>query len=290
MQTLREFLAEADSKGIALGHFNISDLVAFKAIIEAAQELGVPVLIGTSEGEREFVGLREAAALVRSAREAGIPVFLNADHTHSMEKAKAAVDAGYDEVLFDGGKLPLEENIAQTREVVEYAKSKNKEILVEGELGFIGSSSEILRSLPPGAAASEKDFTSPEEAKLFAEETGVDLLAPAVGNIHGIVLGGGEPPLDIARIGEIHRAAGAHLVLHGGSGTSDADFKAAIAAGIRIVHINTEIRVAWRKGVEAGLAANPDEVAPYKILPPALEGVKKIVKARLALFSDITRS
>src|SRR3990167_1837349 len=183
MKLLRETLAEAQEKGGAVGHFNISDLVALKAIFEAAWELNVPVLIGTSEGERDFLGPRQAAALVRALREEHqFPIFLNADHTHSMEKAKEAVAAGYDAILFDGAKLNWEENVTQTKFVVEYVKSVNPDILVEGEIGYIGSSSELLKEIPAGAAVRPEDLTTPEQAAEFVKRTGVDPLAPGAGN------------------------------------------------------------------------------------------------------------
>lgn len=289
MQTLREVIEHAKEKGTAIGHFNVSELTALKAIFEAARELGLPVIIGVSEGEREFIGTHAAAALVRSVREEfDYPIFLNADHTHSFEKALVAARAGYDAVLFDGGELPWEENIAQTKRVVQELKTINPAILIEGELGYIGTSSEIFSEIPKGAAITPGDLTTPEQAKMFVEHTGVDLLAPAVGNIHGMFANAPNPALDIARIAAIKEAAGVPLVLHGGSGTSDSDFTAARNAGISIVHINTEIRLAWRRGLEEGLKANPTTVAPYKILPGAVAAVKAVVKNRLVLFSGLS--
>lgn len=288
MRKLIEYVRDAESKHIALGHFNISDISALKAIFEAAQELNIPVMIGVSEGEREFIGVRQVAALIKSLREEyDYPIFLNADHTHSLEKAREAAEAGFDEVLFDGGKLPLSENIAQTKAVVQALKAINPEIIVEGELGYIGSASEVLKEIPAGAAIKPEDLTTPEQAAEFVAATGVDMLAPAVGNLHGMLSGAPEPALDIARIAAIKNAVKVPLVLHGGSGNSDDDFKKAIAAGINIIHINTEIRLAWRKGLEAGLAKNPNEVAPYKILPDALGAVKKVVRNKLRLFANI---
>lgn len=283
--TIREVLTQNESRGI--GHFNISDLSALRAILEAAQILNVPIFIGTSEGEREFIGEREAVALIRSAREElSIPIFLNADHTYSLEKIKRAVGAGYDAVIFDGSKLSYEENIRQTREAVEYVRRTRPEVIVEGELGYIGTSSKILKEIPKGVSLSPEDLTSPEEARRFVRETGVDLLAPAVGNIHGMLVSGESPGLDIPRIAAIRQACGVPLVLHGGSGTTDQDFVAAIRAGVAIVHINTEIRKSWRKGIEAALA-DPDEVAPYKILESAKKEVKKTVLMRLNLFTSL---
>ncbi|MDD5547784.1 MAG: class II fructose-bisphosphate aldolase family protein [Candidatus Pacebacteria bacterium] len=284
---LKEIIREAGNKKTAIGHFNISDLVALKAIFESAQELNVPVIIGTSEGEAGFVDIEQTAALIKSLRqEHNFPIFLNADHFHSLEGIKKAVAAGYDAVLFDAGKLPIEENIKKTKEVVDYVRSVNPNILIEGELGYIGTSSKIFEGVPEGVSIKPEDLTTQEQAERFVKETGVDLLAPAVGNIHGII-SSGNPNLDIERIKQICKTAGASIVLHGGSGISDKDFISAIEAGVSIIHINTELRIAWRKGVEEGLAENPKEVAPYKILPEAVEEIKKVVRARLKLFNKL---
>ncbi len=298
MRSLRDILKEADKKGVAIGHFNISDLGMLNAIAEVARELNVPVIIGTSEGEREFIETKEAAALVKTLRdEHDQEIFLNADHTHSLEKIKEAVKAGYDAVLFDGGKLPMEENIRQTKEVVEYARSKSEEIIVEGELGYIGSGSTIRKEIPKGAAIKPEDLTTPEEASDFVQATGVDLLAPAVGNIHGMLvrrsLGEGgfaegyDYPLDTDRIRAVRMAAKVPLVLHGGSGNTDADFLLAIDAGVRIIHISTELRAAWREGMEKSLKEKPEEIAPYKLMGPALDEMKKVVYNRLKLFNRL---
>lgn len=290
MKSLREVLKEAETNKIAIGHFNISDFVMLKAIFEAAKEVGVPVIIGTSEGEREFIDPHEAVAMVRELREEfNYPIFLNADHTHSLEKVREAVEAGYDAILFDGGKLPLDENIRQTKEVVDYVRSVDPDIFVEGELGYIGSGSEILTSLPEGVAIRPEDLTMPEDAVRFVSETGVDMLAPAVGNIHGMLQNAPEPRLDIERIRQIKEAVKIPLVLHGGSGNSEEDFILAISAGISIVHISTEIRVAWKKGMEEGLAKSGTEVAPYKISSEAISAIKEIVKNKLELFSGLKK-
>lgn len=295
MRNLKEIIKDAGKKGLAIGHFNISDIGTLKAIAEAARELNAPVIIGTSEGEREFLDVHEAVALIKSLQEEhGQEIFINADHTHSFEKVKEAVEAGYDAVLFDGGKLSLEENIKQTKEVVEYVKSQSAswqtDILVEGELGYIGSSSEILKEIPQGAAVKKADLTTPEEAAKFVKATGIDLLAPAVGNVHGMLENAPNPRLDIERIRQIKQVAGVPLVLHGGSGIKDEDFIMAIKAGISIIHISTELRLAWRKGVERGLKEKPEEVAPYKIMAPAIETIKNIVYNRLKLFYGTSSS
>jgi fructose-bisphosphate aldolase class II len=288
MKTLKEYIKEAGEKGIAIGHFNISNLETLKGIFEAAKKLDLPVIIGTAEGERNFIGTKQAVALVKSLREEfNYPIFLNADHTYSFDKVKEAVDTGYDAVIFDATGLSFEDNIKVTKQCVEYAKSVNPNIIVEAELGFIGSSSKVLEGIPEGVKITEEFLTKPEEAKKFVTETGVDMLAPAIGNIHGMLKGGKDPALNIQRIKEIKEAVGIPMVLHGASGNSAEDIKAAISAGMSVVHINTEIRVAFRQALVKSLQENPDEVAPYKYMKEAVLAVEKVVTEKLKLFSNL---
>ncbi len=286
---LNQVLQKAKESGVATGHFNVSDSTQFNGIVNAALGLRVPVIIGVSEGEESFLRIENVAALVRAARKArGAQVFLNADHHHSVEACKAAIDAGFDSVIFDGVKLPLEENIQKTKEVVEYARKvgeqEDRYIVVEAELGYIGSSSKLLDAVPDDVLL--ENLPSPEEAQDFVEKTGVDALAPAVGNLHGMLKGMSNPKLQIELIERIREAIpDTHLVLHGGSGISDDDFKAAIRAGMNCVHINTEIRKAYKEAIESSLAKDPDQIAPYKYLKDAKEAVRRHVEERLRLFN-----
>ena len=288
MNTLRKVLEQAQDAGVAVAHFNISDLVLLKAVVAAARELQVPVIVGASSGERAFMGVRQIAALVRSLREeSDLPLFLNADHTHSLPEALEAARAGFDSVVFDISSLPFEQNIQQTKAAVVALKAINPAILVEGEIGDIGTGSEIHATAPDLS----KGLSTPEDAKRYVEATGVDILAAAVGNMHGMlksmIQGDARKHLDIPRIAAIKEATGAFMTLHGGSGTDDADFLKAIDAGINIVHINTELRVAWRQGLEQALTQQPDEVVPYKILAPAEAAVHRVVRSRLQLFNGL---
>ena len=282
MKTLREYLAWAEEERVALGHFNISDSEGFKAVVEAAQTLKVPAIVGISEGEREFLGLKEAVALVKTARENGLPIFLNADHTYSVEKSRTAIDAGVDSIIIDEADKPYEENVRLTKEVVNYARAKGAGTVIEGELCFIGQSSKVIDKLPEGV--SEKTQTDPQEAAEFVQETVVDLFAPSVGNIHGMIKTG-NPKLNIERIKSIKKAVTVPLVLHGGSGISDDEFIRAIDAGMRIIHINTELRVAYKEGIEEGIRSG--EIAPYKFLAEGVEQMKKVVYDRLKLFNKL---
>lgn len=288
MNSLLESLQQAQQNHRAIGHFNISDMVALKASFDGARELSVPVIVGLSEGERAFVGTRQIAAFVRSLREEfDFPIYLNADHTHSLAKALEAAKAGYDSIVFDLSALPFEENIRQTKEAVAALKSVNPSIVVEGEIGDIGSGSEIHKAAPDLT----KGLSTAEQARQFVEETKVDVLAPAVGNMHGMlesmVSGDAKKHLQIDRIAAIKKATGIFLTLHGGSGTDDQDLREAIAAGMNTVHINTELRVAWRHGLDRTLAGHPDQVVPYKLLPPVVDAVKQVVTSRLKLFNGI---
>jgi fructose-bisphosphate aldolase class II len=283
--TLRDVLTQREKEGAALGHFNVADQVLLKAVIAAAAETNLPVLVGASEGEREFFGVRQLAALVKSLRqESDLPVFLNADHTHSLGKAMEAANAGFDAVGVDFSALPFDQNVARTKETVQAIKAVNPAILAEGEIGDIGTGSEIHET-----AQGDRKLTTPEEARQFVEATGIDILAPAVGNMHGMlksmVQGKAKKHLDVERIAQIKQAAGVFLTLHGGSGTDDEHFRKAIAAGINIIHINTELRVAWRESLGESLARDSNEVVPYRILRPVVDSVKQVVSSRLRLFN-----
>ena len=287
MKTLRECIKEAEEKKVAIGHFNISNLEGLHAIYNAARKLKVPVIIGLSEGEEKFIGLEEAVALVHVIRERDdYPIFLNADHHHSFESVKACIDAGFDSVIFDGAKLSFEENVKITKECVEYARAvketTGRDILVEAELGYIGEGSNIKDTIPEGAGI----LTTPEDAKKFVELSGVDMFAPSVGSIHGLIRTG-NPHIDANLVADIKKATSVPLVLHGGSGLRDVDFRNAISSGISVVHISTEIRVAFVEGLKESILENKDKVVPYKIMELAKEDVEEIVLERLKLFNKL---
>ncbi|MFA6254322.1 MAG: class II fructose-bisphosphate aldolase [Candidatus Paceibacterota bacterium] len=295
MQTLRQIIEEADRKKVAIGHFNVSDTEGLWAIFQAAKDLSVsggtpiPVIIGVSEGERDFVGVPQVAALVASLKkEFDYPIFLSADHTYSFDRAKEAIDAGFDLIVFDRSELSLDENIIETQKCVGYARQVNPDILIEGELGYIGKSSKMLDEIPEGAAISEETITTTVEATRLVKESGADLFSPAVGNLHGMLKHAPNPRLNITRIKEIREATGVPLVLHGGSGITDEDFTSAIDAGIAVIHINTELRLAYRDALREALQNYPEEIAPYKILKGAVIAMKTVTEKRLKLFSRLS--
>lgn len=287
IKTLREYIKDAESKKVAIGHFNISNLEGLHAVYNAAKKLNVPVIIGLSEGEEDFVGMNEAVAMIKAIREKeNFPIFLNGDHHYSFERVKASIDAGFDAIIFDGANLGFGENARITKDCVEYANKvtieTGRDILVEAELGYIGSGSNIKETIPEGAGVK----TKPDEAKQYVDMTKIDMLAPSVGNIHGLVKSG-NPHIDAELVKQIRETTGVPLVLHGGSGLSDEDFTNAIKSGISIIHINTEIRVAYAEALKKSLAEHPTEIAPYKIMQPVVEAIEKVVENRLKLFNGI---
>ncbi|MEK7579627.1 MAG: class II fructose-bisphosphate aldolase [Patescibacteria group bacterium] len=309
--SLSEYLNEAKHKKFAIPHFNFASAEQLEAIVLGFKKVldfyDLPyetyaLMVGTSEGEAEFLGYKQARALVDAwKKETNIPIFLNADHHKSFESCKTALDAGYDTVLIDGSKMPFEENIKMTHKVVDYAKSVdpvrgregsqrvsasngvNPEISVEGELGYLRGESKMQEAVEIKA----EDFTKPEEAKEFVEMTGVDRLAIVFGNIHGVVTKQ-EEKLDFDILKKITQAVPqTYLVLHGGSGLSEKDFKEAVKNGITNIHINTEVRVAYREGLEEDLKNSPGETTPYKFLDKAVEKMQAVVEDKVRIFLNL---
>jgi len=280
----------------AIGHFNISNFEMLKAVLLAGQELSkgkgekIPLIIGLSESERKFIGSKEVVAFIKSWREENnYPLFVNADHCRSFESVKEAGEAGFDSIVIDNSEFSLEENIEKTKSAVFYIKENYPSIVLEGELGVIGKHSALLDEVPENAEIADGQMTTVDDAVRFVQKTGVDCLAPAVGNFHGMLKSADNPNLDIERIKEIIEGVKAPLVLHGGSGITDEDLKASVLAGMSIIHISSELRQAYSLGVQ-DLAKdffvdNPDEIAPYKIMSPVIDKMKAVVARKLELLN-----
>lgn len=289
--TLQQWHEKALKEGWAIGHFNVSNLEQIKAIFEAAEFLKCPVMVGTSDGERKFIGPKQAAAIIRSLRkETGLPVFLNADHSKSVASAKAAIDAGYDSVHIDLSHLSFEENLNGTKEVVEYAKTKVYsdigDIHVEGELGLLLGESKMQKEV---IEVKQEDLTKPEEAHDFVEKTGIDRLAPAVGNIHGIPANIKIIETKLIKDIRLHLNEKTALTLHGASGISDEQITTAIKSGINNIHINTEIRIVYVNALKKTFEENPEETTPYKIFSPVIAAVRHKVEEKLRLFGAVNK-
>lgn len=283
MQNLKEILSKATRDHWAVGHFNVSNFEQLKTVVNVAKKTQAPVMIGTSEGERNWFGLQNIVALVESFKKEYPHIFLNADHTKTVSATHDAINAGYESVHFDGSSLSFLENTNKTKQVIDYAKSKNQEISVEGELGYVEGESQVSERK---IKINPSNYTNPEEAEYFVKSTGIDRLAIAIGNIHGINID--EPKLDFEKLSEIRKIIPENvaIVLHAGSGISDEDIKRAIECGIGNIHISTELRVAFREGMEKSLKDNPKEYAPYKLGAQIVEDMEKLISDKIKLFGS----
>lgn len=280
--TGKELLDHANKNGYAVGAFNINNMEIVQAIIEAAEETNSPVILQASQGGIKYAGIEYITALGKVAAEkAKVPVALHLDHGTDFEQVMLCIRYGFTSVMIDGSKHPLRENIELTKKVIDVAHAVG--VSVEAELGKIGGTEDDIT-----VDEMEATFTDPDEAKLFVEETGVDYLAVAVGTAHGVYKG--EPKLDFDRIRKIKELVGIPLVLHGSSGVPADSIKKAIEAGINKVNIDTDLRIAFTTAMKDFLKKNPDNIDPRKILTPAREAMKEVIKEKMILFGSSGRA
>ena len=271
---LKSYFKKAQKEKWAIGQFNFSTLDQLKSILETSSKLKSPVILGTSQGEASFFGIEEAGILVSFYRKKKEPFYLNLDHGDNLETIKRAIDAGYDMIHFDGSKMNIEDNIKETIKVLKYAKKKN--VLVEGELGRIFGNSGLNKG-----AIKQKDFISFKEVDYFIKKTKVDLLALAIGNVHGIY--SKMPSLNFELLKEVQKI-GVPIVLHGGSGIPEKEIKKTIKYGVAKINVNTELRVAWKNSIKKELEKN--QFAPYKILKKSKENVSLKVEEKIKIFGS----
>lgn len=276
--TGKELLLDAQKNKYAVGAFNVNNMEVIQAIISAAEELNSPVILQASQGGIKYAGIDYIANLGKLAgRNSRVPVALHLDHGTDFDQVMLCIRNGFTSVMIDGSRFPLEENIAYTKKVVEIAHAVG--VTVEAELGKIGGTEDHI-------TVNEKDatFTDPEEARRFVEETGVDYLAIAVGTAHGVYKG--EPKLDYDRIKAIRSIVDVPLVLHGSSGVPSESLKKAISLGICKINIDTDIRAAFANAIKEFVVNNPEEIDPRKILTPATNAMKEIIKDKMSIFGS----
>lgn len=281
----QKLLIQAKNKKYALGAFNTANIEGLIAITNAAYKLKSPIILEASEGEVNYIGVKQLAALVQVYREKiGVPIILNLDHAKTFEACKEAIDAGFNYVHLDGSKLPLEENIKVTKKVVEYAHAQNPKVLVEGEMDHIqGSSADHTRE-DPNLYDKPEYFTKAHAAKDFVSQTKIDVFASFIGNLHGVF--SKETRLKFNILEELKKELpNTFLSLHGGSGTNKEDIKKAIDMGVVKVNVNSEMRMAFKKTLQKALNET-DEIAIYKITPSAIEAVQKVVEEKIMLFGS----
>ncbi|MBQ9156508.1 MAG: class II fructose-bisphosphate aldolase [Eubacterium sp.] len=268
-------LKDAEEKKIAVGAVNIFNYLTADAAIQAAKELGVNLILQTSAGTVEHFGAEKLYAMIDAARkDAGIIVSIHLDHCRSIELGKACVDAGWDSVMMDFSHLPLEENIANTKEVADYAHAKG--VAIEGEIGIISGVEEEI-------SASDEVKAGYDETMTFIKGSDVDAIAPAIGTAHGVYHG--VPKLDFDLVEQLGKED-TPVVIHGGSGLSAETFIKLIKLGGRKVNISTIVKNAYldttRELVESG-----EKYAPIPFDTKVFEAVKDVVKKHLAVFSGL---
>lgn len=280
--TTRELLEHAQENKYAVGAFNVNNMEIIQAIIEAAEETQSPVILQASQGGLKYAGVEYIAGLGKiAAHNASVPVAIHLDHGTDFEQIMQCIRHGFTSVMIDASKHQLDENIAMTKKVVEVAHAVG--VSVEAELGKIGGTEDDIT-----VDAREATFTDPEEAKRFVEETGVDSLAIAIGTAHGPYKG--EPKLDFDRLGVIRGKIDTCIVLHGSSGVPEEALKKAISMGVSKINIDTDVRMAFAKGVKELVAAKPEEYDPRKILGPAKEEMKKAIKEKMEIFGSVGKA
>ena len=271
-----EMLQNAKKGKYAVPHFNINDLEWKKYILEECQNEKTQVILGVSEGAAKYMGgFNTIAGMVKGLiQDLGItiPVCLHVDHGTSFETCKKAIDAGFTSVMIDASKLPLEENVKTTKEVVEYAHSRG--VSVEAEVGHIGGTEDNITSTETNATL--------EECEVIYQQTGIDALAPALGSVHGFYKG--EPNLDFDRMKKINEMLPIPLVLHGGSGIPDDKIAMAIQCGTSKINVNTEIQDAWSKAVREFLQNDDKAIDPRKIIGSGEKAIKEKVREKIELF------
>lgn len=277
-----EILQDAHKNNYAVGAFNVNNMEIVQSIIEAAEETNSPVILQASQGGLKYAGVEYIAELGKlAARNAKVPVALHLDHGTDFDQVMLCIRHGFSSVMIDGSKYELEENIAITNKVIEVAHAVG--VSVEAELGKIGGTEDDI-------VVDERDatFTDPNEAKKFVDETGVDYLAIAVGTAHGVYKG--EPKLDFDRIKIIKDILNIPLVLHGSSGVPKEAIQKAVSLGINKINIDTDLRVAFSSAIKDFLKENPDSIDPRKILGPAKEAMKEVIKEKMELFGSVGRA
>jgi fructose-bisphosphate aldolase, class II len=284
--TAKDWLQKAKEEKFAIGAFNVGNLETFKAIVQAAANKKSPVIIESSPGETKWMDGDNVVDIARNySEEFNIPILVNLDHSETLEDCQMGIDAGYDLIHCDASKLEYDQNVALTKQVAELAHAKG--LTCEGELDHIGGSSEVHKEAA-GDIAAKIIKTDPAKAQKFVQDTGIDIFAAFVGNIHGLYAGGNKK-LDVDLVKQIADATGVFLSLHGSSGIPEDQVQAAIQNGIVKVNLNTELRQAFRDTLEKVLKDFPEEYAMYKAEKPIIEAIQKIVEHKIEIFGSTNK-
>lgn len=268
--------------------FNTQNLETTIGIIQAAEEAGAPVIIDVSEGSIKYAGLATIYEIMATlAIKAKVPIALHMDHGKDTEQLKQGIELGFSSVMIDHSGSDLDQNIEDTKALVEFAHKEGA--WVQGEIGRIRGSEDWV-----SVSDTQALLTDPEDALRFVRETGVDTLAGAFGTIHGIIKirGGATPQVDLPRIKAVYEKVKTPLVLHGASGVDENVIHQAIRNGVAIINIDTELRMAFSEALRKSVSEHPDEIDPRHLLKPCIEAVKQAALKKLKQFGtqDLTKS
>lgn len=280
---IKNLLKGASRDKYALGAFNTQNLETTLGIVRAAEVNWAPLVIQVSEATIDYAGLEEITQIVKTvAKNLALraPVALHLDHGKKFQSIVDCIKAGFSSIMMDASHLPFRENVALTREAAQYAHKHG--VFAQGELGRLKGVEDVVR-----VAGHEAFMTHPDEAAEFVKKTGVDTLAVSIGNVHGIVkMREGVPKLDLGRLKEIGRKVNIPLVLHGASGIPEKEIKKAISLGIRVINIDTELRLAFTESLKKTLSGDKNIFDPRKVLTPAMKAVEKVVGEKVKVFGN----
>ncbi len=278
----KELLLDAQKHGYAVGAFNTNNLEITHAIFRAAEAKNAPILVQLSSGAMRYAGIEYLPMIVKKAAQlASVPVAMHLDHGPDFETVMKAIRAGFTSIMRDASKLPYEENVAETRKVVEACHAIG--VPVEAEIGRLGGVEEHV-------VVSEREamMSDPDECVRFVEDAGFDFLAVAIGNAHGFYKG--EPKLDFDRLEAIQDAVPVPLVLHGASGIPDAQITRAVKLGICKINIDTEIRNAFIRTMQEFTEENLDQIDPRKVFRPCIDAMQAVVEHKIEIFRSAGRA
>ena len=280
--SMTDMLNKALEEKYAVGQFNINNLEWTQAVLQAAQEEKSPIILGVSEGAAKYMGgTKVVVAMVNALMETmdiTVPVSMHLDHGSSFETAKEAIDAGFPSVMIDNSAMPIDENIKNTKKVVDYAHARG--VSVEAEVGTVGGEED--------GVVGNVIYADAEECKRMVDEAEIDALAAALGSVHGTYAG--EPVLGFDEMKEISELTGTPLVLHGGSGIPEHQIKKAIEFGHTKINVNTELQQVWAKRTREIIASDQDVYDPRKIIGPGKENIIESVKEHMRMFGSSNKA
>jgi tagatose 1,6-diphosphate aldolase GatY/KbaY len=279
--TSKQLMVDALAGGYAIGAFNVENMEMVQAVVAAAEEMNSPVIMQTTPGTVKYASLAYYYAMEKTAADAAsVPVAIHLDHGNSFELAMQALRVGYTSIMIDGSRLPFEENVALSKAVADACHPSG--VTVEAELGKVGGKEDDLEG------PDDDPYTDPHEAAEFAERTGVDTLAIAIGTAHGVYKV--TPKLDVERITEVRKYVTIPLVLHGTSGVPDEQVRECVKRGMCKVNYATDLRIAFTRGVKAFLEQNPDAIDPKKYNAAGRDEVKKYVMQKMQVVGSVGKA